>query len=713
MILKGEFNCDYETKVMTEGMREFMERMNFKARLIGMDSSTFYNPYGGSAFGWNETTCMDLLRLGLHAWSYPYVMDVMTTKGDVPIHIYGPRERDVLISKDYQKMFDDAYERVHGPGTPDPHIVYGGKGGGWGSGEHKVFAWLAYARVEGKNVLAAVSNVSADRSVGRIYRLNAVMELLDICAAAIRGESTEGMSLKYADYGAAALIPEDGTKTVVLKNRPVDLLYAQGENERFNPASISKVLMAITAMDIIGSNQETYEILDCDICNDSQYWAYVGDIESVECGMYPTLIYSNGSNTLAMARHCGEKILAEKEKWGRKLHAPERKPKGLKDPTSIAFTGDIGFDRYMKGRWKDEKLLDEDIMEFFRSSDHVVANVEGPLIIPPADGKTGQFVHSMDPAAATFLERIGSDIWCIGNNHTMDAGRRGLATTLAVAEAFGAGTVGAGLNEKEASEPVYIDEAGGIGILGVAFMAECVPATETEPGVFRWDNMDYIAERIQEIKARCRWCIIVAHGGEEFTCMPNPYTRDRYIEYLKMGADAVVAHHPHVPNNYETFDDGKMIFYSLGNFIFDTDYQRSHMYTDRAVLVKLLFTEDEMSFEAVGIRISRTDERVVRADLPDIFTDIGAEDYELLIPLAARAHIAEEKRKMVFWKPEIFSGASEEVWHDYFFGTSTDGYAKGAHMDLSLIVPLAEKAHLAQWRACPLEKVKEYILRLI
>ena len=29
----------------------------------------------------------------------------------------------------------------------------------------------------------------------------------------------------------------------------------------------------------------------------------------------------------------------------------------------------------------------------------------------------------------------------------------------------------------------------------------------------------------------------------------------------------MVAHHPHVPENYETFADGKAIFYSLGNFI--------------------------------------------------------------------------------------------------------------------------------------------------
>ena len=126
------------------------------------------------------------------------------------------------------------------------------------------------------------------------------------------------------------------------------------------------------------------------------------------------------------------------------------------------------------------------------------------------------------------------------------------------------------------------------------------PATATEPGIFRWDDLDLIAKRIAEIKSRCRWCVIVSHGGEEFTSLPSPYTRDRYLKFLELGADVVVAHHPHVPENYELFDNGKAIFYSLGNFIFDTDYQRVHLYTDVGVLLKLIFTEEAIDFERSG-----------------------------------------------------------------------------------------------------------------
>lgn len=195
--------------------------------------------------------------------------------------------------------------------------------------------------------------------------------------------------------------------------------------------------------------------------------------------------------------------------------------------------------------------------------------------------------------------------------------------------------------------------------------------------------------------------------------MPNPYTRDRYMKYLEMGADVVVAHHPHVTENYETFDNGKMIFYSLGNFIFDTDYQRAHQYTDEGVILKLIFTESEMTFEAVGTKIIRGPEIIAEAKLPDIFTDIRAEEYELLSPLAAAAFIHEERKKMIYLEKDRFMNAGEDVWNAYFFSTEPDGYFENAHMDLSVIVPYSRTAEEGAWKRSSLEKVKEYLLTMV
>ena len=382
-----------------------------------------------------------------------------------------------------------------------------------------------------------------------------------------------------------------------------------------------------------------------------------------------------------------------------------------KNKTSIVFTGDIGFDRYMDRRWEDDGLLSRPVLDFFHSADHTVANVEGALIDAVDDGSRGVFFHSMNPEATRVLKNIHADIWSIGNNHTMDAGREGVISTRKIAAELGCRTIGAGLNETEASQPVYLDEAGGIGMFCVSYMNECIPATATEPGIFRWDDLDAIKRRIDEIKARCRWCIVVSHGGEEFTSLPIPYTRDRYLKFLELGADVVVGHHPHVPENYELFDNGKAIFYSLGNFIFDTNYQRVHLYTDVGVLLKLIFTEEKMDFEAMGIQIVRGDERIDAAPLPDVFTNIPSEEYALLAPLSAKAFVEEDRRKMIYLEPERFTDAPREVWDGYFFSTEPDGYFEGAHMDFNIIVPYSQKADEGTWKQSKLDKVKEYILR--
>ncbi|MBE6732026.1 MAG: CapA family protein [Ruminococcaceae bacterium] len=380
-----------------------------------------------------------------------------------------------------------------------------------------------------------------------------------------------------------------------------------------------------------------------------------------------------------------------------------------KDKTSIIFTGDIGFDRYMDKKWEDENLLSDAVLDFFGSADHTVANVEGALIDAVDDGSRGVFFHSMNPEATKVLKKMHADIWSIGNNHTMDAGREGVISTKKIAADLGVQTIGAGLNETEASDYIYLDEAGGIGMFCVAYMNECIPATETDAGIFRWDNLDLIKKRIDEIKAKCRWCIIVSHGGEEFTSLPSPYTRDRYLKFLELGADVVVSHHPHVPENYELFDN-KAIFYSLGNFIFDTNYQRVHKYTEFGILLKLILTEDKLDFEAVGTKIIRGEERIDICELPDVFTNVPAEEYELLSPLSAKAFVVEDMRKMIYLEPERFTDASKEVWDGYFFSTEPDGYFEGAHMDFNIIVPFSKKAEDGEWKNSKLEKVKNYIL---
>lgn len=387
----------------------------------------------------------------------------------------------------------------------------------------------------------------------------------------------------------------------------------------------------------------------------------------------------------------------------------------MKNKASFVFTGDIGFDKYMYGKWEDPQLIDEELLAFLHSADHVCVNVEGPVAETETNTTTegvAQLLHTIDPAAVAVLDNIGADIWNICNNHIMDAGEYGIRRTLEIAKEKGIKTIGAGMNIQEAMEPVIYPDAGGIGLFGVGYQRACRKADENKPGCYSWSDLDAIQETINKIKSKCRWCIVVAHAGEEFTPLPSPYTRERYHKYLEMGADIVVGHHPHVPMNYETVGD-KIIFYSLGNFIFDTDYQRSQHKTELGLVVKLNFTEDEFSFEPMSLEIKRDTEHIVKAELPIIFQDVQEEEYKLLSPLSAKMHIAATKRQMAYLNPARFKNATEEEWAEHFKEPLRTGRVPGETLDFFILVPLAEEAENGEWKKSKMEDIKQYILEQI
>lgn len=394
-----------------------------------------------------------------------------------------------------------------------------------------------------------------------------------------------------------------------------------------------------------------------------------------------------------------------------------------KSTSSIVFTGDIGFDRFMYGQWNDPELIDSRILEFLHSADHVCANVEGPIYGVEANTTTTgaqQLLHSIDPAAVKVLDNMGADIWNLCNNHIMDEKQEGLKSTLDIANRNGIKTLGVGMNLDEARKPVILNEAGGIGMIGVGYQRACRKATEDMGGCYSWSELELIEESIKAIKNeyKCRWCVVVAHAGEEFTSLPSPYTRERFLKYLEMGADAVICHHPHVPMNYELVDCGsgvtKPIFYSLGNFIFDTPYQRTQFNTEVGIIVKLRFTTDELTFESMGVHIDRDKEHVIAGDLPAIYQHVSETEYNKLLPLSVKAFISATKRQFRYLKPEQFNeNTTEEQWMEHFYEPLRTGRVPGETLDMQILVPIAKEAEKGAWKESTMDDIKEYILRQI
>ena len=64
----------------------------------------------------------------------------------------------------------------------------------------------------------------------------------------------------------------------------------------------------------------------------------------------------------------------------------------------------------------------------------------------------------------------------------------------------GIGVIGCGTDLDDSAKPLYLEEAGGIGLIGVGYQPTCTPATETTPGCFPWDDFERIERSIKEIK---------------------------------------------------------------------------------------------------------------------------------------------------------------------------------------------------------------------
>ena len=83
--------------------------------------------------------------------------------------------------------------------------------------------------------------------------------------------------------------------------------------------------------------------------------------------------------------------------------------------------------------------------------------------------------------------------------------------------------------------------------------------------------------------------IVLPHQGQEYVNTADRYKVSTYRQMIDLGADLVVGAHPHAVQNTEVYK-GKLIAYSLGNFIFDQ--QSNKTVTRHAALDVFIDFED-------------------------------------------------------------------------------------------------------------------------
>ena len=250
--------------------------------------------------------------------------------------------------------------------------------------------------------------------------------------------------------------------------------------------------------------------------------------------------------------------------------------------------------------------VSEELKEIINSCDLKVINFEVPLkpdITLPPQGRERFFQNDDVP---DFLRSSGFNLFQLANNHAFDWGEEGFKKTKA---ALGDASFGAGTYEE--AYKVKVVEVNGmkIGFMALSFAAYT--------GVFddvtnhkglgcAYVNDLKVNHVILDAKKQVDYLFILPHEGIEYVDVPMPDTIAKYRDFIDFGADGVIAAHPHCPQGWESYK-GKPIFYSLGNFLFNSkegyDYRawnRPHWYEGRCVI--LTIESGELHWEVINTR---------------------------------------------------------------------------------------------------------------
>ncbi len=257
----------------------------------------------------------------------------------------------------------------------------------------------------------------------------------------------------------------------------------------------------------------------------------------------------------------------------------------------VFFTGD-----FLVTKNLNKEFLSNKLKEKINENDIVCCNLEGPIIEEgiPKKEKVGPNI-SNGIENTKYLIQNNFNLFCLANNHIYDYGKKGIENTLRFLDKNNVNYIGASVDNynmyKRLDLIVNKEKIGIINIAENGFGA----AVEENYGYAYMLN-DHIENLIKESKQNNDFTIIICHAGAEQWEIPLPEIRKLYKQFIDIGADVIIGHHPHVPQGYEIYKE-RVIFYSLGNFMFNMkdEFLYKHTY---CVSIKLEKTK-KIQFEII------------------------------------------------------------------------------------------------------------------
>ncbi|HEX5838072.1 MAG TPA: CapA family protein, partial [Anaerolineales bacterium] len=193
---------------------------------------------------------------------------------------------------------------------------------------------------------------------------------------------------------------------------------------------------------------------------------------------------------------------------------------------------------------------------YLTSADLALANLESPLTDAPAQSDS-PYILCARPENVSVLVDAGFDYLALSNNHRLDCGTDGLRETRRTLADAGLGFIGSD------PEPLY-RSINGVRLALLAFDATTDFDLETA------------VRAVRSAREAGHLVIVSMHWGAEYQAGPSTGQTQIAEGLADAGAALIWGHHPHVlqpsawmPRETSTGDRQTLVFYSLGNALFD------------------------------------------------------------------------------------------------------------------------------------------------
>lgn len=243
---------------------------------------------------------------------------------------------------------------------------------------------------------------------------------------------------------------------------------------------------------------------------------------------------------------------------------PTPEPKTIK----LLFVGDTMLARSIGKQIQNSINPFEFVKEKFFSYDAVIANLETSVgnTGTPLSGK--YYTFQAPPASADLLYQNNIKIVSLANNHTRDYGTDGLTQTLNLLNQAQVDYFGAGITPDEAFSPRVIQLSDvKLAFIGFNEIENRFTINRTGP-TSAWYDKIKLQQSINSAKTQADLVFIMPHTGNEYQTIQNSWQKSLFHSLIDLGADMVIANHPHVIQGSEIYKN-KKIYYALGNFVFD------------------------------------------------------------------------------------------------------------------------------------------------